>query len=383
MSLSQKDEGGGWLKGNTSSTTQQSGGPAEQDGRAESAPATLEQQLAAARAERDNLLQQDELRRIREEIAALQNRSNRDEEEERSIPPAPSSSSSTSLPKRRAPDDQGASNKRFKKGIKPKSPTLYSGASLKQYRDYIRDCELSHRNAPDSFPEEEDLVTWAMQYLAGDTKESWWAQFELMQESGEPLTWDFYKTYILDTQLDPVNRGIDAAVQFNKAAQRDSQTTRAFATYLATLEEQLPETSEAVRVQHLFSKLRLDIQLAITNNGVIPATREGLIILATTKERNLRKAEVTGAAKPRTSSATSFRTRDPHTTKQKTNLDKSKPQEQRSWQPTRPPPTCYNCGEVGHISPNCTKKSSNPKDKKKGNPNSAPLGFVGNSSGKA
>ena len=35
----------------------------------------------------------------------------------------------------------------------------YLGASLKQYRDYIRDYELSFKNVLESFPTEEDLVT--------------------------------------------------------------------------------------------------------------------------------------------------------------------------------------------------------------------------------
>jgi hypothetical protein len=368
---------------NTSSTAQgQPSEPVANDGRTLSAPETLEEQLAAARKERDELLQQDELRRVKEEIAALQNRSaasasteRRDEETSESTRSDPSAL------KRRNPFDEDESLPRRKKGLKPKDPTLYSGASLKQYRDYIRDCELSYKNAPESFPTEEDLITWAMQFLTGDTKESWWAQYELMQDAGEELTWDFYKQYILDAQLDPVNRGIDAAIQFNKAAQREGQTTRAFATYLATLEDQLPKYSEAHRVQTLFSKLRVELQLAITNTGAVPATREALIVLATTKERNLRKAAATGATKMRGSHTSFSRSKENLSSRHRGDKDKS--HEQRTSSAPRPLPTCYACGEVGHISPNCTKKPSSLRDKGKGNPNKAPVNFTARGSGKA
>jgi hypothetical protein len=362
-----------------------SGDRTHADNRSSSAGATqptLAEQLMAARAERDELLQRDELRRVQEEITALRNRSdigalgNEDSDTEQNV--TESSSGSVTL-KRRNPFGQDETHLRRKKGIKPKDPTIYSGASLKQYRDYVRDCELSYKNAPESFPTEEDLVTWAMQFLSGDPKESWWSQYELMQEAGEELTWDCYKQYILDTQLDPVNRGIDAAIQLNKAAQREGQTTRAFATYLGTLEDQLPKYSEPHRVQTLFSKLRQELQLAITNTGTIPLTREGLVILATTKERNLRKTASSTHVKR--AQGPSGRQLGDRPAKQPT--DKGRAPERSSSIATRDPPTCYSCGKVGHIAPKCPNKPSNPSNHLRDNPNKVPVGHISASSGKA
>ena len=371
-----------------SSTVQNpSGNDADQSDRDTSAvPAqpTLAEQLAAARAERDELLQRDELRRVQEEIAALRNRSdggppvNEDADEGTQATPVESSSGSNAL-KRRNPFVQDELHLRRKKGIKPKDPTTYSGASLKQYRDYVRDCELSFKNAPESFPMEEDLVTWAMQFLSGDPKESWWSQYEIMQEVGEELTWDYYKQYILDTHLDPVNRGIDAAIQLNQAAQREGQTTRAFATFLSTLEDQLPRYSEAHRVQTLFSKLRQELQLAITNTGAIPLTREALVILATTKERNLRKAA--GSSHPKRTQGAPNKPSGDRRVRQPG--DKPASQDRSSSIAIRDPPTCYACGKVGHISPNCPDRSKQTKARPRDNPNKVPVGLTSVNAGKA
>ncbi|KAF2715814.1 hypothetical protein K431DRAFT_200785, partial [Polychaeton citri CBS 116435] len=66
-----------------------------------------------------------------------------------------------------------------------------------------------------------------------------------------------------------------------------------------TLEEQLPPYSETHRVQHLYSKLRPELQIAITNHNQMPDTREGLISLASTLENNLRRASSRHATKSR------------------------------------------------------------------------------------
>jgi hypothetical protein len=88
---------------------------------------------------------------------------------------------------------------------------------------------------------------------------------------------------------DSINCTLDAATLHAQALQRKNQTTRSFATYLGVLEEQLTPYTETQRVQHLFVKLRPELQKAVTNYHKISATREALVALCSTLERNLRR----------------------------------------------------------------------------------------------
>jgi hypothetical protein len=311
--------------------------------------ATLALQIEQAKLKRQELLDKRELERLQAEIALLERGQRGRATPAESI--ADSEDLLTKKRQRRSSSDSDAPRS-VKRSAKLKDPTPYSGASLKQYRNFVRDCELASKNAPAYFPSEEDLVTWAMQYLEGDVKETWWAQYERMQDAEEPISWNHFTTYILDTQIDPVNRGLDAVILYNKAAQRPGQTTRAFATYLETLESQLPFESEAARVQILFAKLRFELQTAITNAGNVPLTREGLITVATTKEKNLKR------------SAQGDRPERPGrlpTEKKQVDVvvrnEAGSPSGRRSNASSdlHKGLKCYNCQEMGHISPNCTK----------------------------
>ena len=132
--------------------------------RTSDAPISLKERIATARRHRDQLLQQRELQRIQEEIAILENSRGRPDE---SIEGEDTASASITTPstsdrrtrKRRRDSDSDDERPRRKKSIKPKDPTPYSGASLRQYRNYVRDCELAMKNSLDSFPTEEDLIT--------------------------------------------------------------------------------------------------------------------------------------------------------------------------------------------------------------------------------
>lgn len=341
------------------------------------APASLDEQLAAMRAERDQLLQQRELRILEEEIANLRRLPNREE----SVSVITPSESASRVRKRQNADDSDDENPRRKRSMKPKDPTPYSGLNLRQYRNYIRDCELAQKTAPDYFPTDEDLIAWAMQFLEGDPKETWWAEYDRLTAADEPqeISWVYYSKYILDAQLDPVNRGLDAAIQLNAAAQRKDQTTRSFATYLTTLEDQLPETSEASRIQTLFAKLRPELRDAITTQMSVPTTREGLIIAATTLERSQKKTS--GSVAPQVRNMGTGR---PSLDKDKRRREMPRVQEKtivRQTRSTDAPPAsgqivCFTCNKPGHISPDCP-------DKPKGNPNRAPVGQVQAKKGRA
>lgn len=188
-----------------------------------------------------------------------------------------------------------------------------------------------------------------MQYLGGDPRELWYAHFERTFEArGEMPTWEYFKQYLLDLLSDPINRSLEAATAHSHAMQRKDQTVRSFATYLDVLEDQLTAYTEEQRVQHLFTKLRPELQRAITNYHQIPATREDLIALASTLERNLRRAP-TAHEQP---------SRSAHREKRKEStpppFSRSAPKKTKDKHDI----TCFKCQKKGHYANEC--RSSNP-----------------------
>ena len=188
-----------------------------------------------------------------------------------------------------------------------------------------------------------------MQYLGGDPRELWYAHYEHAFEAlATTPSWAYFKQYMLDLLADPINRSLDAATAHAQAMQRKDQSVRSFATYLEVIEEQLTPYTETQRVQHLFSKLRPELQRAVTNYHQIPATRDALIALGSTLERNLRRAPL--ASEPRT-----------HATREKTPRRPS-PQKQPQGSTTtlkdKSSVICYKCNKRGHYANEC--RSSNP-----------------------
>lgn len=259
------------------------------------APSTLEDRIAAAEKKRDELQALQQLRILEDEIAQLQ-----DLEQIRapSVDSEETFSHSEITTRKRNASQQPVSIP-ARRTLKPRSPNEYRGKNLKEHREFFRSCEIAFRLLPQEFATSNDKVLWAMQYLGGDPRELWYAHYEHAFEAlATTPSWAYFKQYMLDLLADPINRSLDAATAHAQAMQRKDQSVRSFATYLEVIEEQLTPYTETQRVQHLFSKLRPELQRAVTNYHQIPATRDALIALGSTLERNLRRAPL--ASEPRT-----------------------------------------------------------------------------------
>jgi len=204
---------------------------------------------------------------------------------------------------------------------------------------------------------------WAMQYLQGDPREAWWTQWERMSPSTPP-TWEGFKTFLLDQLSDPVNRTLNAATRHHHASQRNDQNVRSFATYLEILEDQLPPFSEEQRVHALFSRLRQEIQIGITNYHMVPATREELISLASTIEGNNRRsrAGASHAAKNNDSKKQSARSGPPrnrgHAQSESRGGRTQSPRSNSA--PSAKNVECYKCRGKGHYANACPSTDQNP-----------------------
>lgn len=87
-----------------------------------------------------------------------------------------------------------------------------------------------------------------------------------------------------------MNQQLDATQQYQNTKQKQGQMVHAFETYLSKLEAQLlvQYTKEQSHL-HLFTWLRPELQIAITNYQNIPTTRSSLVALAARLEKNQTK----------------------------------------------------------------------------------------------
>lgn len=309
---------------------------------------TLDERIQAAERRRDELQKLQRLRELEAEILQL-------EDKERSVSPDTTGNTEEEGPEGlRDVHKRGASRTLTppppKRMLKPKDPAEYKGKNLKEHREFFRSCEGAFLLLPQTFCYDEDKVLWAMQYLAGDPRELWYTHFErTFRATDTTTTWAYFKAYMLDLLSDPINRTLEAATTHAQAMQRKDQTVRSFATYLEVLEDQLTPYTEQQRVQHLFSKLRPEIQRAITNYHQVPATREDLIALGSTLERNLRRSSPTHDHPARPKASTKHPDRK--------SGDKLPPPVNK---PARDKNsvTCFKCQKVGHYANEC--RSSNP-----------------------
>ena len=139
---------------------------------------------------------------------------------------------------------------------------------------------------------------------------------------------------------------------------------QAFATELATLEEQMDAYTPTQRTRHLLAKLKPALRTAIITYHKVPKKREDLVSLAT----RLESARRTGGSQ--VSLATTKR--DARTLSNR-NTKRYKPSRGYSGAPKVGSPThapsrqgaggsnlagiqCYNCHEYGHYSSGCKKE---------------------------
>jgi hypothetical protein len=89
---------------------------------------------------------------------------------------------------------------------------------------------------------EREKVLYGVMFLAGDAHEQWHLNHSVTDLEG--YTFDDFKAFVRDAVEDPANRVISVTLSYERARQKEGQTVSAFATYLDTLEDQLPRYTE-------------------------------------------------------------------------------------------------------------------------------------------
>ena len=121
--------------------------------------------------------------------------------------------------------------------IKAKELLIYHGKNIKEHQNWTLNTRNTFLFSSDDFPQESDKVIYAMQYLAGEPKETW---FQDTAQNYSTVTWNGFSKFLLNIIEDPVNWQLDVTQLYTDTVQLLNQSVHAFNSHLGTLEAQLP-----------------------------------------------------------------------------------------------------------------------------------------------
>ena len=366
-------------------------------------PSNIDERIAQATRRRDELKKKQQLKALDKEISRLENAtadsdgssSSSDTEGEVEEIPRDLSEIGSNIEPVVATGKRGSHARRNRDTSETPEPHLpklrpmklneYHGKSIREHREWTRDAQTAFRQAKAYFRTEESKILYAMGFLKGDAKEMWYNHES--EHPADTLTWKDFTTFLLDNIEDPVNRSLDAQQRFEDARQLQSQSVQQFSVYLEGVEAQLYYPfSEEQRVTQFFTKIRPELQIQITNVGrELPKTRAALLALAIRLEVNVKKTNPQYAQKQKNHNnggqggkkRKRDKGNDDHNDDNRNNGNKESQSKRKkkggssgNGKKDHSHLTCFNCGEPGHISTNCSEPKKD-KDKPK-------VGSIGN-----
>jgi hypothetical protein len=329
------------------------------DGEAED---ELQEKIHRARRTLKNLKRERELRMLESEIAKFQ-RLGSDVEtwgQNTSLAEDTTEAMTERSATSRATPASRANGSEDERPIQPEKLPKYTGKSVREHRNWVQTAEVAFRLQGASMESDERRILFASQYLDGEPRDAWFARESTMNV--DTLTWEEFTQFLLNLIEDPVNRLLSDAQTLQDAYQRPNQTARAFDTFLSNIESRFTEQyTEEQRRMNYFTKLRPELRGALLNYQDLPATRQGIVELATRLENNQGNAGRKPRSRPHEGEQT-------YPNKRARLDDRSSPPPHRQGANRAPPMrphaiTCYNCQEKGHKAAECPKKDASQQGK--------------------
>jgi hypothetical protein len=328
----------------------------------------LESRAQSQRRRRELLQQEIEIETMEQQLAALKRRRNAGSTPAPSYDDLSDDGRSMSL----ASSARSAQAERSGLANRPqmRKPEVFRGKTLKEAREFIHTLELVFALAPSAYSSDRNRVLYGVMFLASAPRETWGHSHSVADLGG--YTWEDFKKFVVDTVEDPVNRSLSTTVAYETARQGDSQTAQAFATELATLEEQMDPYTPEQRTRHLLAKLKPALRTLIVTHHEVPKRREDLVSLATRLESAGTRADVTHEFRPKRDS--DLQTKRDSDSQSKRNANKrrrgspprnarpapshGKPMRDESVGDWKLKATCRLCNRVGHIQRDCPEKAT-------------------------
>lgn len=236
-----------------------------------------------------------------------------------------------------------------------REPNTFKGKTLKEARDFVRSLELVFALAPDVYQYDRERVLYGVMFLAGEPSETWHHNHSV--DALGDYQWCDFKRFVFDAVEDPANRTLSTIVAYESARQGENQTVQAFATELATLEEQMDPYTPAQRTRHLLAKLKPALRTSIITHHDVPQRREDLISLATRLESAEKRSS--GAPAPHKRSADDSHDRRSKKRRGNPSDDRSEQKQQQRKDgagAAKADVVCYGCGKPGHYKTSCPNK---------------------------
>jgi hypothetical protein len=319
----------------------------------------LESQARSQRRRRDLLQQEIEIETIEQQLAALRRRRNAGNTPAPSYDDLSEDGRSSQAPSARSTHAEysGLSNR-----PQLRKPEVFKGKTLKEAREFIHTLELVFALAPSAYSSDRNRVLYGVMFLASTPRETW-GHSHSVADLGD-YTWEDFKKFVVDTVEDPVNRSLSTTVAYETARQADNQTAQAFATELATLEEQMDPYTPEQRTRHLLAKLKPALRTLIVTHHEVPKRREDLVSLATRLESAGTRVEVAHELRPKREGDSRLR-RDANKRRRDVTSQTARPvpSQERPMRSERSDDwklraTCHLCNRVGHIKSDCPDKAT-------------------------
>jgi len=243
--------------------------------------------------------------------------------------------------------------------IHVKDPDPFYGQTIKEAQAFLHALEYNFALNPHLYKTNQTKIIYATRYLKGHASEAWHSAHSL-EDVHDGMTFLQFRQFVFDAVEDPVNRAITVMCEYDKAHQRENQSAQAFATYLADLEEQISDYTEAQRSRHLLAKLKEETRNELVRMSPRVMPRRDIISNATrieTTEGKSSKRKSTGTDKgdPSEKLPRYKKSRRSEGGTSASYKGEGAAGSQGQPKPRVPYGSCFGCGETGHLRKDCPK----------------------------
>lgn len=236
----------------------------------------------------------------------------------------------------------------------------YSGLNYGQYQSFIRACEHVFRTRPVTYRKNVDKVLYGTGALEGNPSTTGYRHEEKFGRLD--MTWDTFKTFLLDDLFPPEIRLHDVHKKYREAKQQSGQNVHGLIRYLEELEAQMVPVTEDHQMSTILGALHPWIESQVSSRLESPKTKSELVQLALKIESTMSfrlpgARSLAARGKQSHSRDVGEMNRGSRLGKRGRNevdgpespVVKKEARAERDFSKIK----CYNCGEMGHISAQC------------------------------